>query len=250
MTLKTFRDQITEAVESRHSRFHPYYKLWAEGKLTRAQMGGWVQEHYHFTKDIPWLLGPMLTDHPYQDVRDMFRHNVDEEMDPRDPHINILLRFGQACGMDPTQIKRSKPLPTTQALLDWIYIITRHRSLVEAVAGLNIGLESQPPKLYDKIIPALVNAYGFKEEEILYFPLHTEADMEHGDRAFRIVEKYTRSEEMKQRVILAAREGAEKRWFYIDGIYLHHVQNYRLTDERWDEYQGEFGPSPFYRGVA
>ncbi len=250
MACKTFRDQIREAVESRHSRFHPYYKLWAEGKLTHAQMGGWVQEHYHFTKDIAWLLGPMLTDNPYPDVREMFRQNIAEEMDPRDPHIEILLRFGRACGLDPAQIKRAKPLPTTQALLDWIFILTRHRSMVEAIAGLNIGLESQPPQLYGGIIPTLRNVYRFTEEEIAYFPVHTEADMEHGDRAYRLVEKYTRGEEMKARVIMAAREGAEKRWLYIDGIYLHYVQGYRLTDERWDEYQAEFGPSPFYRSVA
>jgi pyrroloquinoline-quinone synthase len=250
MAAKTFRDQIREAVESRHSRHHPYYALWAEGKLTRAQMGGWAQEHYHFTKDIPWLIGPMLSDNPYPEVRESFRHAIEEEMDPRDPHIEVLLRFSRACGLDDAQIKRSKPLPTTQALLDWIYILSRHRSMVEAIAGLNIGLESQPPQLYGGIIPALLNVYGFKEEEIHYFPLHTEADMEHGERAYRLVEKYTRSEEMKQRVILAAREGAEKRWLYIDGIHLHHVMGYRLTDERWDEYQAEFGPSPFYRAVS
>ena len=182
-------------------------------------------------------------------MRELFRRNIEEEMDPRDPHIEILLRFGRAVGLDPAQVKRSKPLPTTQALLDWIYILSRHRSMVEAIAGLNIGLESQPPKLYGSIIPTLRQHYGFKEEEIAYFPVHTEADQEHGDRAYRLVEKYTRSEEMKARVILAAREGAEKRWLYIDGIYLHYVQGYRLTDERWDEYQSEYGPSPFYRGV-
>ena len=250
MAFKTFRDQIREAVESRHSRHHPYYKLWGEGKLTREQMGGWAQEHYHFTKDVAWLMGPLLSDNPYPDVRDRFRHNLEEEMDPRDPHVEILLRFGRACGLDPTAVKRSKPLPTTQALLDWIFILSRHRSMVEAIAGLNIGLESQPPQLYGDIIPALREKYGFTEEELAFFPVHTEADTEHGERAYRLVEKYTRSEEAKARVILAAREGAEKRWFYIDGIYMHYVMGHRLTDDRWDEYQAEWGPSPFYRAVS
>jgi hypothetical protein len=152
MAIATLRDELRAAVESRHSRHHPYYQLWREGKLPREAIAGWVQEHYHFTKDIPWLSGPKLCDVPYEDIRDMARRGIAEEMDPKDPHINILLRFGEAMGLDPEQVKRSKPLPTTQALLDWTYILTRHRSIIEAVAGLNIGLESQPPQLYGTIV--------------------------------------------------------------------------------------------------
>jgi hypothetical protein len=41
----------------------------------------------------------MLSEVPYQDVRELFRHNIEEEMDPRDPHINILLvRGGDGAG--------------------------------------------------------------------------------------------------------------------------------------------------------
>jgi pyrroloquinoline-quinone synthase len=249
MAVVTLRDELQAAVESRHSRHHPYYQLWREGKLSREAIGGWVQEHYHFTKDIPWLVGPMLSEVPYPDVRELFRHNIEEEMDPRDPHIDILLRFGAAMGLDPDAVRRSKPLPTTQALLDWVYIVSRHRSMVEAIAGLNIGLESQPPQLYGDIVPVLREQYGCTDEQIAYFPVHVDADTEHGSRAFALVEKYARSPESRKRAVLAAREGAEKRWFYIDGIYIHYVLGHPLKDERWDEYQAEYGPSPFYRGV-
>jgi pyrroloquinoline-quinone synthase len=249
MAVATLRDELRAAVESRHSRHHPYYQMLCDGTLPREAIAGWVQEHYHFTKDIPWLSGPKLSEVPYEDVRDMARRGIAEEMDPKDPHINILLRFGEAMGLDPEHIKRSKPLPTTQALLDWAYIITRHRSIMEAIAGLNIGLESQPPQLYGAMVPALREKYGCTDEQIAYFPVHVDADTQHGGRAFEIVEKYARSEEQKQRVILAAREGAEKRWLYIDGIYIHYVLGYKLTDDRWNEFQAEWGPSPFYRGV-
>ena len=35
MAVITFRDELRAAVESRHSRFHPFYQLWREGKLSR-----------------------------------------------------------------------------------------------------------------------------------------------------------------------------------------------------------------------
>ena len=249
MAITTLRDELRAAVESRHSRFHPYYELWREGKLPREAIGGWVQEHYHFTKDIPWLNAVMPCRVPYADVRAVYQESVDEEMDPNDPHINILLRFGEAMGLDPEQVKRSKPLPTTQALLDWLFILSRHRSMVEVIAGAQIGIEAQPPQLYGDIVPALKEKYGCTDEQIAYFPVHVEADTEHGSRAYALVEKYARSEEQRQRAILAAREGAEKRWLYIDGIYIHYVLGYKLTDDRWDEFQAEYGPSPFYDAV-
>jgi pyrroloquinoline-quinone synthase len=249
VAVTTLQDELRAAVESRHSRFHPYYQLWREGKLPREAIAGWVQEHYHFTKDIPWLSGPKLCDVPYEDVRDMARRGIAEEMDPADPHINILLRFGEAMGLDPEAVKRSKPLPSTQALLDWAYIITRQRAIMEAIAGLNIGLESQPPLVYSMIVPALKEHYGCTDAQIAYFPVHVEADTTHGGRAFNIVAKYARTEEQRRRAILAAREGAEKRWLYIDGIYVHYVLGYKLTDAGWNDYQAEWGPSPYYRGV-
>ena len=47
-----------------------------------------------------------------------------------------------------------------------------------------------------------------------------EADTEHGGQAYDLVERYARTEEQKRHAVLAARQGAEKRWFYIDGIYI------------------------------
>lgn len=249
MTVITLHDELRAAVESRHSRHHPYYQLWREGRLSREAIAGWVQEHYHFTKDIPWLSGPKLYDVPFQDVREAVRRGIADEMDPANPHIDILLRFGEAMGLDPERVKRSKPLPTTQALLDWLYIITRQRSMIEAIAGLNIGMESQPPELYGDIAPVLKEKYGCTDEQIAYFPVHVDADTEHGGQAYALVERYARTAEQQRRAVLAAREGAEKRWFYIDGIYIHYVLGHPLKDARWDEYQAEWGPSPFYRGV-
>ncbi len=249
MVATTFANEMLQTVKRRHCERHPLTEAWVRGELTREQLGKWATEHYHYTKDIFWLSGINLVDMPYADVREMYRQSLAEEMDPDEPHIDVLLRFGAAMGLDPEAVKRSKPLPTTQAVLDWAWILTRQRSLIESIAGKQIGMESQPPTLYGDIVPALREKYGCTDEQLRYFPLHVEADTEHGSRAYAMVEKYAKTEEQWQRAVLAAREGAEKRWFYIDGIYIHYVLGYSLTDARWADYQAEWGPSPFYRGV-
>lgn len=249
MAVMTLREELRAAVESRHCRHHVFYDMWRDGTLPREALAGWAQEHYHYTKDVVWLSGVNLVDIPYEDVREMYRQSLAEEMNPDDPHVEMLLRFAEAMGADREALKASKPLPTTQAMLDWAYIITRHRSLIESIAGKQIGMESQPPTLYQDIVPALREKYGCTDHQLAFFPEHVEADAEHGARAYAMVEKYAKSEEQRQRAILAAREGAEKRWFYIDGIYMHYVLGYKLTDPDWDRYQAEWGPSPFYRAA-
>jgi pyrroloquinoline quinone (PQQ) biosynthesis protein C len=187
VAVTTLHDELRAALETRHCRHHPYSQMWRDGTLPREAIAGWVQEHSHFTKDIPWLNAVMPCRIPYADVRAAYHESINEKTDPADPHINILLCFGAAMGLDSEAVKQSKPLPTTQALLDWLFILSRHRSMVEVIAGAQVEIESQPP---------------------------------------------------------------EKRWLYIDSIYVHYVLGYKLTDDRWHDYQAEYGPSPFYDAVC
>jgi hypothetical protein len=82
MAIMTIRDELRAAVESRHSRFHPYYQMWREGTLKREAIAGWVQEHYHFTRDVRWLNAVMPCRVPYADVRATYQESIDEEEDP------------------------------------------------------------------------------------------------------------------------------------------------------------------------
>jgi pyrroloquinoline quinone (PQQ) biosynthesis protein C len=152
-------------------------------------------------------------------------------------------------GLDREQVQQSKPLPTTQALLDWYFVLTRHRSMVEVVSGAQIGIESQPPTIFHQLAQPLKEHYGCTDEQIAFFPTHVEADTQHGGRAYDLVEKYARTPEQRARAVLAAREGAEKRWLYVDGIYIHYQLGYPLTDAPWHQYRAEYGPSPFYDAV-
>ena len=45
------REQLIAARDEHHSKNHPYISLWAQGKLTRAQMAVYVMQHYHSVSD-------------------------------------------------------------------------------------------------------------------------------------------------------------------------------------------------------
>jgi len=223
-----FRAELTALVDSRHCTRHPLVEAWAAGKLSKPQMAAWVQEHYHFTRDLWSFFGAMFGNCPEPEGRATIMENLGEEEDPSDPHIEMLLSFAAACGVDPAQIKASRPLPTTWALKDWLTVISTRRTWLEAAAGVHIGMESQLPDIVVKILPALRDAHGFQEEDIRFFTLHYNADQEHGGRAYDLVTKYARTPELQAAVRQAVREGTQKRWLYYDGVYIKHVLGYPI----------------------
>ena len=98
------------------------------------------------------------------------------------------------------------------------------KSVLEGIAVLTIGLESQVPDLYRPIVPALRGVYGFTDDDIEFFTLHIEADVEHGDAGFEIVVNHSTDERAQQTAIAAVRQAAMKRWFYMDGLWLQYVE--------------------------
>src|SRR5207244_11466510 len=99
------------------------------------------------------------------------------------------------------------------------------RPFVEAIAAINVGLESQVPVVYSKTTPPLIEKYGFTEEEVTFFRLHIVADQEHGERAFNIVEKYAVTAEQKATCVRLVREATMMRRLYLDGLAHKHLRN-------------------------
>ncbi len=66
------------------------------------------------------------------------------------------------------------------------------------------------------------------EEAIEHFWLHSEVDIEHGDRGFEALERHCTTRAQQEEAIHFARESARMRWFYFDGIFLHYEQGYDL----------------------
>ena len=79
------------------------------------------------------------------------------------------------------------------------------------------------PQLYEPIVPALRDTYGFSDDEIEFFLLHITADVEHGEKGFQILLEHTEDAQTQQDVIATVGEAAKKRWFYMDGMKMQYI---------------------------
>lgn len=222
-----FRRELEDAVLERHCAFHPMTEAWARGELGRNALKGWAVEHYHWISTLLPAFFHICTKAP-NDVIEIMLENFEEETDEKNPHLDIVLRFAKANGGDINKVKKGRGLPTTRSWANWEVQVAKEQHWIAALSAIVIGSESQSPMLYSKVLPALREKYKYKEQEIEHFWLHVEADTEHGGRGFELLERHCKTRELKDMAVHYARESAQMRWFYFDGIFLHYEKGYAL----------------------
>ena len=162
----TFREELQGVVDARHQADHPLIDKWAAGEAGRETIAGAIREHWYWIGNlIPTALFNICANAP-DDVVEMEMENYREETDPANPHVELLLRFCEACGMTRERLATGRGLPTTECWLDWELNTSATRHWIAGVAGVHIASEAQEPRLFSKVLPALRETYGFTEHEL------------------------------------------------------------------------------------
>ncbi|TXL80282.1 iron-containing redox enzyme family protein [Vineibacter terrae] len=229
MAKSEFRTQIEEVIQQRHSKTHPWSDAWVSGRLNRRLLGEWTKQHFHYVSLFPQWCATVYGDCPAEDVRAFIAENIMEEEGmvgqegfPAIKHTELLLDFGEHCGMGRDEIRNAQLngelLPETLGLQSWCYRQSQ-RHYVEAMAALLVGLESQVPQIYSRTTPPLLEKYGFTQDEVVFFTLHIVADAEHGERGFEILERHATTPELRSACLRLVREATLMRRLYLDGLY-------------------------------
>jgi len=222
----SFHDQLVAARDKRHSKNHPFFELWAAGKLTKAQTAFYCTQHFHFVGEfLNWLAyqGSQIRE---RDVKNYLFENLSDEEDPDDRHLDMLKDYVAACGVERDSVETSVLLGGTDQLQNWGWRMVYQTRWPIALAGMFIGLESQFLDICKKIVPALHQHYGFKPHarEIRFFEEHIHADEVHGTKGFAIVEKYCNTPELQAAAVKQVEEATLRRWRYMNNIYWYALE--------------------------
>lgn len=227
MNQEEFRAAMKEAMVGRQARAASFSLAWANGELTREDFARWAENHYHYVGPFAEYLGYIYANAPHSalDAKDFLLQNMYEEELADIRHTDLLIRFAEACGT--TRERVTDPAncsPVTRGLQAYCYATAMRRHWVVATAALVVGLESQVPDIYRRQYPALIEKYGFTEDEAEFFELHISSDEVHGERGYQIVLKYADTPELQQECLQAIREGAEMRYSYTKALFDYYVQ--------------------------
>ncbi|HXG52284.1 MAG TPA: iron-containing redox enzyme family protein [candidate division Zixibacteria bacterium] len=217
----SFHDQLVATRDRRHSKNHPFFELWAQGKLTREQTALYCQQHYHFVSEYLNWMAYEASQIPHRDVKAYLLENLGDEENPEDRHLDMLKDYVAASGLERDSVETAPVLPGTEGLQNWGWRMVYQRPWQAAVAGMFIGLESQFLDICRKLVPALHRHYGYapRAREIRFFEEHIHADEIHGAKGFAIVEKYCDTRELQALALEAVEQATIRRWRYMNSIY-------------------------------
>lgn len=225
LSKKEFFSALNKARAARHSGLHPFSKAWADGQLSRAQMGFWAMQHYYYIAEIPQQFGHFFCRLPDLDARLLMLENlVGEEMpgQPGKRHPDLMLKFAKACGYSSERVRRSEErgelLPTTRAMRSWIYELVAFRSFAEGAAAIMVALEGQTPTLFPKYVEAC-RKQGFSDADLEFFHVHIVADIGHEGHGLEITHRYANTPELQRKAIAAVSASASQRLAMLDGIW-------------------------------
>lgn len=235
MTKSEFRKALVQARQVRHSGLHPFSEAVAAGAYSRGQLGFWAMQHHYYIEMIPQQFGHFFCRLPDLDARLLMLENlVGEEMpgEPGKRHPELMVKFARACGVAAHRVRHAEAhgdiLPSTRAMRSWIYELVAFRHIAEGAAGIMLALEGQTPTLFPKYVKAF-KAMGFSDDELEFFYVHMEADVEHQKHGFDITYRYCDSSALQQQALSAVSASASQRLAMLDGIYT------ALASNRWKQ---------------
>jgi pyrroloquinoline-quinone synthase len=217
----SFHDRLVAMRDRKHSKDHPFFELWAHGKLTKEQTAVYCAQHYHYVTDYLNWMAYEASQIPYRDVKTYLYENLADEENPDDRHLDMLKDYVAATGSRPGSLEDSVVLPATEGLQNWGWRLVYQTPWQAALAGMFIGLESQFLDICKKIVPALRGYYGFAPggRQIRFFEEHVRADEVHGRKGFEIVERYCDTPELQTLALKAVEAATVRRWRYMNGVY-------------------------------
>ena len=194
---------------------HPFYRAWADGKLTADDLRFYSAQYYNQVEAFPGYLGALAGRLPESGARRSVLENLADERDG--DHPGLWLRFAEAVGADRETVAATPAEAETLACIAAFESAARDRSPLFAL-GMIYGYESQTPDVCETKIGGLRDLYGVTGPGLEYFELHGELDVEHSDELAGAIEELARSEDDLREAEAGALAGARAIRGLLDGV--------------------------------
>jgi pyrroloquinoline quinone (PQQ) biosynthesis protein C len=228
-------EKIVALREQWHTKNHPFYLDFFEGKIGIKEMGVLMAQHYHHA----WNVGPYVA-YAYvkapEDGKLPILSNMAEEAgliagpgEDRKPldHFELILRFTRVAGMTDDEVKATIPLPGFRARSFYHIHVLREEPFAVIVA-MQATMEGQQPAINgERTLPAFQKYHGYKLDDpaIEFFTEHYLADADHSNRAIELVARHITSEDLANRALTVAQIQLRNRWDGMTDVYQACVSN-------------------------
>jgi pyrroloquinoline-quinone synthase len=198
---------------------HPFYQLWAQGKLTKATLVEYAKQYYAHVSAFPTYVSSVHSRCDDLEVRQLLLENLIEEERGEDNHPELWLRFAEGLGVTRDEVKNAELLPSTRDTVARLKSLTASTDYRLGVAAL-YAYESQIPEVAKTKREGLKTFYGVEDcRTVSFFTAHELADQVHRQIEMKVLRDRCDTDAAREETIVAAREAARSLWDFLTGIH-------------------------------
>ena len=202
---------------------HPFHELMHEGRLTAAQLQGWVANRLAYQRAIPRKDAAIISNCPYPEVRrEWIQRIVDHDGTALGTGgIEMWIRLGEALGVPRWEMEDERHvLPGVRLAAESYVTFCKTKPWIDAVASSLTELFA--PDLMRKRIAAFPKHYPWIRPEALeYFQSRLVQAPRDSQQGLRLVQQHCTTVETQLRAFQALAFKLEMLWVMIDTI--HHA---------------------------
>ncbi len=233
LTPNKFGKEAAESVvllrEAWHTKNHPFYIEFSEGKIGLLSMAALMAQHYQHVRRCLPSFGLIYYKSP-PEARSFALENLAEEeglvagpgkgREAHD-HMELIFRFCLAAGMTKEEVRSTEQLPAWRART-YYYLNVVHDMPIGVILAMQCTQEGQQPAINgERTLPAFKKYHGYTSEspEIEFFTEHHVADADHSSRQLQLVERLITSPELRDQAVEVAEVQVKTRWAGMNDLY-------------------------------
>jgi len=237
-TTEEFTTSLKEALRKHPTLHHPIILKLSNTQSPHPQLLRLLAlQGYQLTKEFSRYIAALMVYCPIE-FRPRLATNLYEEetgeLSHSSNHYKLMHKFLDGLGITPEERETALPLPTTKELIDYRWKLALSPSLFhQAAASIFIGSEGQNlekregKSRYDLLL-AIAPTYGFKDEHLEFFKIHTKEDEYHFKDGLDILSAVCTTASKQNEAIETVTITCQKFQKFFDGIekaYLQAPQN-------------------------
>jgi pyrroloquinoline-quinone synthase len=222
-------DAFVDALRAQSQRYHhkhPFHVLMNEGRLSRAQIQGWVANRFYYQKSIPIKDAAILSNTPDPAIRRRWIGRIVDHDGAAEGQggIEAWLRLAEAVGLSRREVLEERHVvPGVRFAGDAYVTFARTRPWIEAVAASLTELFA--PDLMSERIAAFERYYTWVDPAgLAYFKARLQQAPRDATYALELVTRYCRTREQQERAIAALSFKCDVLWSMLDAIHHAYAQ--------------------------
>jgi pyrroloquinoline-quinone synthase len=212
------QQEIDESIGKYAMLSHPFYQLWAEGKLSQAKLGEYAKQYYAHVAAFPTYVSAVHSRCDDLEVRQLLLENLIEEERGADNHPELWLRFAEGLSITRDEVRSAELLPSTADTVERLKSLTASSDYRLGVAAL-YAYESQIPEVAKTKRAGLKAFYGIEDPRtVSFFTVHESADQVHRQIEMKILSDRCDTASVREQTVAVAREAARSLWDFLTGV--------------------------------